>query len=160
MAEPKFEVAKVRKVRVDADKSGQRIDNFLRRELPGVPRSRLYRLLRRGEVRVNGGRVRADYRLQDGDEVRVPPAWINVAREAPPASQSAAMLDNVLYEDKRLLVIDKPSGTAVHGGSGFRLHRRCQHTSRSPLQPQVGLPGRPSSAITRDSRLLLRSRRF
>ena len=119
MAEPKFEVAKVRKVQVDADKSGQRIDNFLRRELPGVPRSRLYRLLRRGEVRVNGGRVRADYRLQDGDEVRVPPAWINVAREAPPASQSAAMLDNVLYEDKRLLVIDKPSGTAVHGGSGI-----------------------------------------
>ena len=119
MAEPNREVTRVRKVHVDADKSGQRIDNFLRRELPGVPKGRLYRLLRRGEVRVNGGRVRADYRLQDGDEVRVPPVRITTAGEPPPASVAAAMIDHVLYEDKRLLVVDKPSGTAVHGGSGI-----------------------------------------
>ncbi len=118
MAEPNREVTRVRKVQVDADKSGQRIDNFLRRELPGVPKGRLYRLLRRGEVRVNGGRVRADYRLQDGDEVRVPPVRISTGGEPPPASGSAAMIDRVLYEDKHLLVIDKPTGTAVHGGSG------------------------------------------
>ena len=72
----------VRKLRIDDELAGQRIDNFLRRELPGLPKGRLYRILRKGEVRVNGGRVRADYRLQAGDEVRVPPARIN----APPAA--------------------------------------------------------------------------
>ena len=109
----------VRKVRIDADGSGQRVDNFLHRELPGVPRSRVYRLLRRGEVRVNGGRVRADYRLEAGDEVRIPPVRLRAEGAAPPADRAAAMLDHVLYEDKRLLVVDKPAGFAVHGGSGI-----------------------------------------
>ena len=67
---------RVRKIRIDAEQAGQRIDNFLRRELPGVPKGRLYRILRRGEVRVNGGRIRAEYKLQEGDEVRVPPARV------------------------------------------------------------------------------------
>ena len=67
----------VRKVLIDGEQSGQRIDNFLRRELPGLPKGRLYRILRKGEVRVNGGRVRAEYRLAEGDEVRIPPARIN-----------------------------------------------------------------------------------
>ena len=108
----------VRKVSIDAERAGQRIDNFLRGELPGVPKGRLYRLLRRGEVRVNGGRVRAEYKLQQGDEVRVPPARIR-AEGAPPADNLAArILETVIYEDKRLLVINKPSGIAVHGGSG------------------------------------------
>ena len=110
---------KVRKVSIDADNAGQRIDNFLRRELPGVPKGRLYRLLRRGEVRVNSGRVRAEYKLQQGDEVRIPPARINAGGEPPSAHRSAAILDHVLFEDKRLLVIDKPTGVAVHGGSGI-----------------------------------------
>jgi 23S rRNA pseudouridine955/2504/2580 synthase len=109
----------VRKVRIDADGSGQRVDNFLHRELPGVPRSRVYRLLRRGEVRVNGGRVRADYRLEAGDEVRIPPVRLRAEGAAPPADRAAAILDHVLYEDKRLLVVDKPAGVAVHGGSGI-----------------------------------------
>ena len=108
----------VRKVRVDAEGAGQRVDNFLRRELPGVPKSRLYRLLRRGEVRINGGRVRAEYRLKDGDEVRIPPARIREPGGDPPAAHAARVAERVLFEDKRLLVIDKPSGTAVHGGSG------------------------------------------
>ena len=108
----------VRKVRVDAEGAGQRVDNFLRRELPGVPKSRLYRLLRRGEVRINGGRVRAEYRLKDGDEVRIPPARIREPGGDPPAAKAARIAERVLFEDKRLLVIDKPSGTAVHGGSG------------------------------------------
>ena len=73
---PDSVVTKVRKVRIDGEQAGQRIDNFLRRELPGLPKGRLYRILRRGEVRVNGGRVRADYKLQEGDEVRIPPARI------------------------------------------------------------------------------------
>ncbi len=111
--------AKVRKVRIDADRAGQRIDNFLRTQLPGVPKGRLYRLLRRGEVRVNGGRVRAEYRLAEGDEVRVPPARIRAAGAPPREKQAIRILEQVLYEDKRLLVINKPSGVAVHGGSGI-----------------------------------------
>lgn len=112
------EFIRVRKIRIHGDMAGQRIDNFLRRELPGVPKSRLYRLLRRGEVRVNGGRIRADYRLCEGDEVRVPPARVRSGPAAPPASASRQILDRVLFEDRRLLVVDKPSGVAVHGGSG------------------------------------------
>ncbi len=109
----------VRKVRVDAETAGQRVDNFLRRHLPGVPKGRLYRLLRRGEVRVNGGRVRADHRLEAGDEVRIPPVRLREEGAAPAADRALAMLEHVLYEDKRLLVIDKPPGVAVHGGSGI-----------------------------------------
>jgi len=112
-------LTKVRKVRIDKEQAGQRIDNFLRRELPGVPKGRLYRLLRRGEVRVNGGRIRAEYKLQEGDEVRVPPARIRAPGDAPSAGLAARIVDRVLYEDKRLLVIDKPTGVAVHGGSGI-----------------------------------------
>ena len=108
----------VRKVRIDADGAGQRVDNFLHRELPGVPRGRVYRLLRRGEVRVNGGRVRADYRLSSGDEVRIPPVRLREAGSMPPPGPAAKLLDQVLYEDKKLLVVDKPAGLAVHGGSG------------------------------------------
>ncbi len=109
----------VRKVRVDAERAGQRIDNFLRNELPGVPKGRVYRLLRRGEVRVNGGRVRAEYKLHEGDEVRIPPARIRAEGAPPPDKLATRMLDRVIYEDKRLLVIDKPTGLAVHGGSGI-----------------------------------------
>ncbi len=116
---PDTTLTKVRKIRIDQEQAGQRIDNFLRRELPGVPKGRLYRLLRRGEVRVNGGRIRAEYKLQEGDEVRVPPARIRAPGNAPSAGLAGKMVDRVLYEDKRLLVIDKPTGIAVHGGSGI-----------------------------------------
>jgi 23S rRNA pseudouridine955/2504/2580 synthase len=109
----------VRKIRIDDEMAGQRIDNFLRRELPGVPKGRLYRILRRGEVRVNGGRVRAEYKLQVGDEVRVPPARISSGPGDAPAGQVSDLEGRILFEDKRLLVIDKPSGLAVHGGSGI-----------------------------------------
>lgn len=108
----------VRKVTIDDDRAGQRIDNFLRTQLPGLPKGRLYRLLRKGEVRVNGGRVRAEYKLAEGDEVRIPPARINPEGSPPSARAAASILDAIIYEDKRLLVINKPSGVAVHGGSG------------------------------------------
>ena len=111
--------AKVRKIRIDGEQAGQRIDNFLRRELPGVPKGRLYRILRRGEVRVNGGRIRAEYKLQVGDEVRVPPARVRAPGDAPAEGAVNRILDRIIFEDKRLLVIDKPSGVAVHGGSGI-----------------------------------------
>ena len=110
---------KVRKVLIDAEQAGQRIDNFLRRELPGVPKNRIYRIVRRGEVRVNGGRVRVEYKLLEGDEVRVPPARIREEGGPPSDKQAASVAERVLFEDKRLLVIDKPSGIAVHGGSGI-----------------------------------------
>ena len=116
---PDSKVTSVRKVRIDSELAGQRIDNFLRRELPGVPKGRLYRILRRGEVRVNGGRIRAEYKLQEGDEVRIPPVRIRAPGDAPSAGSAARIADRIIYEDKRLLVIDKPTGVAVHGGSGI-----------------------------------------
>jgi len=108
-------------VQVGEESAGQRIDNFLLRELKGVPKSHLYRVLRRGEVRVNKGRVKADYRLQPGDLVRIPPLRLPERREPgrAPDVQRARIDGSVLYEDERLLVIDKPAGLAVHGGSGL-----------------------------------------
>lgn len=112
-----------RRVRIVAGSEGQRLDNFLLRELAGVPRSRVYRLLRKGEVRVNGKRKQADYRLAADDEVRLPPV-----RDLPDGEPSPKRLpDNLLetvrqsivHEDARLLVLDKPAGLAVHGGSGL-----------------------------------------
>lgn len=113
----------VRVVRVEAEYAGQRIDNFLLRELKGVPRSRLYRLLRKGEVRVNRGRVKAEYRLCSGDEVRLPP----IRQEEPaaagelrlPSGLAQTLARSVIHEDELLLVVNKPSGMAVHGGSGL-----------------------------------------
>ncbi|MTW20974.1 RluA family pseudouridine synthase [Allochromatium palmeri] len=108
-------------LQIDEQTDGQRIDNFLLRVLKGVPRSHLYRLLRRGEVRVNKGRIKAEYRLRTGDLVRIPP--IRLGESAPPGRAPEAQLARleraVIYEDERLLVIDKPSGLAVHGGSGL-----------------------------------------
>jgi 23S rRNA pseudouridine955/2504/2580 synthase len=109
----------VQRVEVSADQAGQRIDNFLMRYLKGVPKSRIYRLLRKGEVRVNRSRTRPEYRLQGGDEVRIPP--VRVAQRSDPAPRKAVtgLAETVLYEDERLLVVNKPAGMAVHGGSGL-----------------------------------------
>jgi len=109
----------VQKIGIDEDTAGQRIDNFLLNILSSVPKSRVYRLLRRGEVRVNGGRVKPEYRLVAGDEVRVPPVTVNAPGPAPPDKPAREMLERTIFEDKRLLVINKPSGVAVHGGSGI-----------------------------------------
>ena len=101
--------------------SDQRIDNFLQRELKGVPRSYIYRILRKGEVRVNKGRVKPVYRVQTGDIVRIPPVRITQTRSETPGQSLLKMLsDRILLEDEHLLVIDKPAGLAVHGGSGLR----------------------------------------
>jgi len=111
----------VRHLTIDENSSGQRLDNYLVRELKGVPRARLYRALRRGEVRVNKGRVKADYRLVAGDLVRIPPLR-QPDRPGPPTIPrywAEQLADRVVYEDGRLLVINKPSGLAVHGGSGL-----------------------------------------
>jgi len=106
---------------VDENAAGQRLDNYLVREMRGVPRSRLYKALRKGEVRVNKGRVRADYRLVEGDVVRIPPLHQAEAREQAtiPQQRFKQLSGQIVYEDDILLVIDKPSGLAVHGGSGL-----------------------------------------
>ena len=106
----------VRYLTVDENSSGQRLDNFLIRELKGVPKTHIYRIIRSGEVRRNKGRVSADDRLLEGDIVRVPP--VRVAQAAPPAPVSGNKVLPVVYEDESFLAIDKPAGLAVHGGSG------------------------------------------
>jgi 23S rRNA pseudouridine955/2504/2580 synthase len=102
------------------DDAGQRIDNFLLRMLKGVPKSLVYRILRKGEVRVNKGRVKAVYRLKQGDLVRIPPIRQAGAAGTEPTERLKARLDGtILYEDERIIAINKPSGMAVHGGSGI-----------------------------------------
>lgn len=104
---------------VGESSADQRIDNYLTRLLKGVPKSHIYRILRSGEIRVNSGRVGPDYRLRAGDRVRIPP--IRVAQRKPhPGAAAAPRFDaSILYEDDVLLVLDKPAGVAVHGGSGI-----------------------------------------
>lgn len=113
----------VRHVSVTEDEAGQRIDNFLARELKGLPRTRLYRLLRKGEVRVNRGRVQPSFRLTAGDTVRIPPVQMG-DNPSTPARVPGGLLDElnaaILHEDDCLLVLNKPAGLAVHGGSGLR----------------------------------------
>lgn len=112
---------KARIVEVDDERAGQRIDNFLLANLKGVPKSRIYRMLRKGEVRVNKGRIKANYRLQSGDAVRIPP--IRVAEATAPVNPGTRVLQrieaSIIAEEKGFLLLNKPSGIAVHGGSGL-----------------------------------------
>jgi 23S rRNA pseudouridine955/2504/2580 synthase len=101
-------------LQVGEESESQRIDNFLLRRLKGVPKSHVYRVLRSGEVRVNSGRIKPDYRLKVGDRIRVPP--IRVSERKDPKARPAEF--PVVFEDASFLVVDKPSGVAVHGGSG------------------------------------------
>ncbi len=108
---------------VDPDYDGQRVDNYLLARLKGVPKSRIYRLLRKGEVRVNKGRVKPEYKLCAGDSVRVPPIRLAEAGDAVPVGPDlAAKLEAaILHEDDLVLAINKPAGVAVHGGSGVQV---------------------------------------
>lgn len=111
----------VRVIEVDADTAGQRLDNFLARELKGVPKGHLYRLLRKGQVRVNGGRRKPDHRLEAGDRVRIPPVRTAERPQGrgPLRRTDRLLRGGILHEDEVLLVVDKPSGIPVHGGSGL-----------------------------------------
>ena len=111
----------VRLVRVDPERAGQRLDNFLLGQLKGAPRSLVYKLVRSGQVRVNGGRAKAERRLEAGDEIRIPPVRLAEAESSGPAPKGllAAMEASIVFEDARLLAINKPSGIASHGGSGI-----------------------------------------
>ena len=119
-AEPRTQV---RWLNIEADQAGQRLDNYLKARLKGLPKSRIYSLLRKGEVRVNKGRVKPDYRLCTGDLVRLPP--MRLSRQAPlskPSDRLCGQLRRaVLFENDGLLVLNKPPGLAVHGGSGVSL---------------------------------------
>ncbi|MES2012942.1 MAG: pseudouridine synthase, partial [Pseudomonadota bacterium] len=105
---------------VDEASEGQRVDNFLTKTLKGVPKSHVYRILRSGEVRVNKKRIDADFRLSLGDVVRIPPTRSTaVERPEHSAPQTSKFEQAIIFEDDAMLVIDKPAGFAVHGGSGI-----------------------------------------
>ena len=114
--------AAVKMLEISDEEAGQRIDNFLLANLKGVPKSLIYRILRKGEVRVNKGRIKPEYKLQAGDVVRVPPVRVSEKEQAPVSTKlnKVAQLEHqIIFEDDCLLVLNKPSGTAVHGGSGL-----------------------------------------
>ncbi|BAJ02525.1 23S rRNA pseudouridine(955/2504/2580) synthase RluC [Shewanella violacea] len=113
---------KVQLITIDEDHLGQRIDNYLMTKLKGVPKSMIYRIVRKGEVRVNKKRIKPEYKLQDGDIVRIPPVRISDRSDRPGPSAKLTKVsqleDRIVFEDKSIIVLNKPSGIAVHGGSG------------------------------------------
>lgn len=113
--------SQVQFVEVDAEYAGQRIDNFLRTFLKGVPKSMIYRILRKGEVRINKKRVKPEYKLVAGDAIRIPPVRVSETPElpSPKLDKIASLEESILFEDSHLIVFNKPSGLAVHGGSGL-----------------------------------------
>lgn len=121
VSEANVEKAKVRFITIDSEDAGQRIDNFLLRTLKGVPKSHLYRLLRKGEIRVNKKRIKPVYKLVINDELRIAPIRVSEDKEAVSTGLNvvASLEKQILFEDDRLIVINKPSGMAVHGGSGL-----------------------------------------
>lgn len=116
-------VVGVRVVEVAADRDGQRLDNYLLGLLKGVPKSHVYRLLRTGQVRVDGRRAKADHRLATGERLRIPPVRVPDLEELPraPARVLSALASRIVHEDRRFIALDKPSGLASHGGSGISL---------------------------------------
>jgi 23S rRNA pseudouridine955/2504/2580 synthase len=111
-----------RTYRVSEDREGQRLDNFLLNYLKGAPRSLVYKLVRSGQVRINGGRVKADRRLEEGDQNRIPPGRIQMNEDGDkiaPQGLLDALTESIVFEDARLLALNKPSGLASHGGSGI-----------------------------------------
>ena len=134
---------------IDQDEAGQRIDNYLLRRFKHLPRSHVYNLLRRGEVRVNRRRTRPLYKLLAGDKVRVPPKLADTEISVAPIPDhlTSRLQQSVIYESAKLLVINKPVGVAVHGGSGLSFgviecYVRCDRRSTS-LNWCIVLIGRP-----------------
>ncbi len=112
----------VRYIEISAEEEGQRLDNYLTRILKGVPKSHLYRMIRGGEVRINMKRAQASSRLCMGDMIRIPPVRVSQNKDIHVGDRLAErLLDSILYEDNHLLVVNKPAGIAVHGGSGLSL---------------------------------------
>ena len=129
----------MRILRIDETRAGQRIDNFLLRECKGVPKSHIYKAIRGGQVRVNKGRISSDYRLQDGDMVRIPPLRLPEPEQSRPVP---AAVFPVVFEDEHMMVIDKPAGVAVHGGSGVSFGVIEQLRAARPQEPFLELAHR------------------
>ncbi|MCF6283369.1 MAG: 23S rRNA pseudouridine(955/2504/2580) synthase RluC [Candidatus Polarisedimenticolaceae bacterium] len=121
MSESKQKNRSVQWVEIEEGYEGQRLDNFLMTYLKGVPKSYIYRIVRKGEVRVNKGRIKINYRLQVGDLLRIPPLRLPDEKEAvqPGDAVKKRLEASIIYEDQRFMVLNKPSGIAVHGGSGL-----------------------------------------
>ncbi|NVK24582.1 MAG: 23S rRNA pseudouridine(955/2504/2580) synthase RluC [Gammaproteobacteria bacterium] len=122
MTESTVNYPKVQFVDIDETYAGQRIDNFLITKLKGVPKSVIYRIIRKGEVRVNKGRIKQTYKLSFGDQVRIPPVRVSEDKTPQVSSKMRQVQDiekAIIFEDKTLIVLNKPSGIAVHGGSGL-----------------------------------------
>ncbi|MGL4834111.1 MAG: pseudouridine synthase, partial [Shewanella sp.] len=111
----------VKIIKVPEDRDGQRLDNFLLGLLKGAPRSLIYKIIRDGQVRINGKRAKPEDRLDEGDDIRVPPVKIELPdpNRVPPKAMLERLQASIVFEDKALLVINKPSGIATHGGSGI-----------------------------------------
>lgn len=109
----------VQLLEIEEDFAGQRVDNYLLRLLKGVPKSRIYRIIRKGEVRLNGKRIKPDTRLQTGDRLRVPPVRVSEGSDTRNIYLEKSIEKTILYEDKVVIIINKPEGIAVHGGSGI-----------------------------------------
>lgn len=137
--EPEVAADQVSYVTVGENGAGQRLDNFLLKLAKGVPKSHIYRIVRSGEVRINRARADADQRLAAGDEIRIPP--LRVAKREAPAYAPASM-PPVLFEDEHLLAVDKPAGSAVHGGSGVSFGIIEQVRMARPNQPFLELAHR------------------
>ena len=130
----------VRHVEVTADQAGVRLDNFLTKLLSGVPRSRVFRIVRRGEVRVNGKRASPETRLQAGDKVRIPPVSLPSPDAPPPPARVPRTLvesvqESIISETERLIVVNKPAGIAVHGGSGVSFGIIGPYARPAPRRP-------------------------
>ena len=132
---------------ISLDESDQRIDNFFMGKFKGVPKSHIYRIIRKGEVRVNKKRVNAFYRLIEGDVVRLPPILLEAkADQAPPSKSTENLLaDRILYEDENLIVLNKPSGMSVHAGSTVRIGVVEALRHMYPKLPQLELAHRLDS---------------
>ncbi len=114
--------SRVQKLEVDANSVGQRLDNFLISRLKGVPKTRIYRIIRKGEVRVNGKRIKPEYKLVLNDIVRVPPIRVSTTeKHIPTVELSQLIKDSIIYQDGSLLVVNKPSGISVHAGTGVKI---------------------------------------
>lgn len=112
----------VRYVEVNAEEEGQRLDNYLLRILKGVPKSHIYRMIRGGEVRINKKRAQPSVRLSVGDKIRIPPVRMSEEKEIYVGTRlTQCLIDSIIFEDDQLLVLNKPAGIAVHGGSGLSL---------------------------------------
>jgi 23S rRNA pseudouridine955/2504/2580 synthase len=142
--------AAVRHFTVDGESAGQRLDNYLVRELKGVPKTHIYRIIRSGEVRVNKGRAQADTRVQAGDQIRVPPIRLSERAEQKAQHPAPARQFPLLWDDAALLAIDKPAGVAVHGGSGVSfgvIEQLRQALPAAPLLELVHRLDRETSGI-------------